>query len=120
MSYFDNKKRGYHKFLVQPPEGSPYKGLKDLEVGAEYIMTGGFISTKGKFGPSPVIYTQDFYVNLPASLMDDVRELLSCAEDCNKIDLGEVCFRVYEYEHPKYGTCRSAEIYLKQKGVKES
>ena len=112
MSYFGNKEasKGHHKFLVKPPEEAPFKNLKELEIGKEYIMSGGYINTKGKFGEQPVIWTEEFYVNLPEHMTEEVEEFLHNAEACNEIDLGQAGFKVYEYESKRYGTQRSVSF----------
>lgn len=77
----------------------PFKKLEDLYKDGNKLneVQGIYISTSGKFGPAPVAICKNYCVNLPAHMLDEMKELLSCEEDIEDIKAGKVGFTVETY-----------------------
>lgn len=111
MSFAKRHKKGGVSFDINI-EGFTFKKLETLykENGADrvYTMNGCYISTKGKFGASPVAILADDKVcaNLPNHMVDDIKEILASAEDIEDIKAGNAKFKIEEYKDKNFGkTC---------------
>lgn len=62
-----------------------------------YKVKGLFISTKSKFGPSPVAITEDCLVNLPKYMVDEVDDILKDFEVIDAIKHDKVGFIIRPY-----------------------
>lgn len=105
MSFANRHKKG-SRFDVDITNW-PYHKLEELKIdGTVYTIQGLYISTKGKFGDQPVAICDNFCVNLPAHMTDEVKEILSSDEDVEDIKAGVVGFTVEQYVDKKFGkTC---------------
>lgn len=101
MGYFNSKMKKHGKQFTFNSDDLPFTSLD------EYMKTGGnatipvkavFINKKAKFGERPVLVTPSFKMNLPAHLLDDVKEILDDAEAIRLINEGLCNFIVSTYE----------------------
>lgn len=108
MSFGTKRSKGTVNFNVDV-SGFEFKSLKDLEVGSIYKIDGLYINTKSKFGSHPVAIVADdkILVDLPKHLVEEVKDILSDAEDVADIKAGKCGFRVYEYTTDDGLVCRS-------------
>lgn len=101
MNIADKYNHGAPKFKHQLPEKAPFKSLKELYNGENgkntYRVYGVFLNRKGKFGDSPVAISEDFYINLPAFLCMDVKEMLCDNECIDAMNKGKIGFEIYRY-----------------------
>ena len=79
-----------------------YHSLSELGEEAEFLVRGLFINTKGKFGPAPVIISNDSYFNLPGYETDKVKEMLQDPELIDAIRAGKVAAVVRSFTDSKY------------------
>lgn len=87
--------------------GYDYKKLSDLDVNDIYTLKGMFISSKSKFGSSPVAVLDGFYVNLPSHLLETTADILKDDEAIEEINNNKVGIQVYKY----YSTTYKKECY---------
>ena len=100
MSYnFEQFNKGKFKFST---EGlTEYKSLKELyEADPEkvYTVRGIYINEASKFGPSPLFACTDYYVNVPAHLLDICKQIRADYDAVKDINEGRMGFRIYPYE----------------------
>lgn len=88
-------------------EGFEYKRLSDYQENDILKVRGFFISSKSKFGASPVAVTDECFINLPSHLTDTVSEILKDEEAIESINNGKVAIQVYKY----YSTTYKKECY---------
>ncbi len=82
--------------------GFDYKKVSDLEEGTIYTLRGIYINKKSKFGDSPVLITDTFFVNAPAYMLDTCKEILADEESVAEINRDEVGFHTYSYHNEKF------------------
>lgn len=82
--------------------GFEYKKVSELETGTIYPLRGIYINKKSKFGDSPVLITDTFFVNAPAHMLDTCNEILADEESVREINRGEVGFHTYSYHNEKF------------------
>lgn len=82
--------------------GFEYKKLSELETGTIYPLRGIYINKKSKFGDSPVLITDTFFVNAPAYMLDTCNEILSDEGCISEINSGGVGFHTYSYHNEKF------------------
>lgn len=108
MSFASRHKKGSVTFDINI-EGFIFKKLETLykENGANkvYTMNGCYISTKGKFGDSPVAILEADKVcaNLPVHMIEEIREILKSDEDVQDIKAGNARFKIEEYKDKNFG-----------------
>lgn len=90
-------------FLFDIPEHFTYKDLakvaQEYGIGYPFKLKAIYINRKGKFGPQPVLATENELVNAPHHMMDGVNDILADAESVNMINDGVVGFKLYTYEN---------------------
>lgn len=86
------------KFTYQLPEGTEFKKLADLELEKVYKVRGLWISHKGKYGDHPVIASDEFFIDIPKHLTNDVKKILEDPESVDQINNEVVGVTIYEYE----------------------
>lgn len=91
-------KGGGATFNYRLPEGAPYIKLSSVPVGKVIPVKALYISTKGKYGESPILITDDTGVYLPGHLVDTIREMCKDPECVEAINSGLVGAEVYEYD----------------------
>lgn len=81
-----------------------FKSLKDLYEAGNNLneLQGLYISNKSKFGPSPVAICKGYCVNLPAHMVEEVKDILANEEDIADIKAGKVGFTVETYKDKTY------------------
>ena len=83
-------------------EGFTYKSLKELYdmFGDEmvYPIQGFYINRKSEFGDAPVAICEEYFVNFPQHMLDEVMEIMKTEEDVDDIKAGKVGFTIYQYE----------------------
>lgn len=81
-----------------------YRSLEELYQGDDivYPVRGIYENKKSLYGPSAVLATDSFYVNLPSHLYDECVEILSDRLAINEIKKGRVGFTIYKYKLDKY------------------
>lgn len=67
-----------------------------------YPLLGIYINTKGIYQDAPVFATNEFFVNIPAFLIDVAREILTDEQGINDINAGKVGFQIYVYKNKRY------------------
>ena len=94
------------RFSIDTTGWDKFFSLKELFTanGPDHVygLNGCFVSEKGNYGPSPVFVSDGFFVNAPAHLLNDVKEILADDESIAQIEEGKAGFRIYEYEQTKY------------------
>ena len=104
MSFAAKHNKG-SKFSVDTEGWSEYRDLKSLykeDPEAVRPVYGFYINKKSQFGNAPVIICDGYYVNCPKHMLDDVMDILQCAEDIADINDGKVGFKVRTYEAKNY------------------
>ena len=105
MSKFASKYNKGGKFVINTNDFS-YEKLEDLyNINGEdkvYPLTAIYINNKSKFGDSPVFATDNFFVNIPAHMLDVSYEILADDESIEAINNGEVGFTIYNYTDKKF------------------
>lgn len=109
------KNKGTRIFTYQMPEDSEFISLKELydQNGADYIyvLTGMYLSDKGKFGTQPVLLIPTHFVNAPKHLTETVKEILQDDEVVKQINDGNAGFKVQKYIDKNFGKeCYSVEF----------
>ena len=83
-------------------EGFKYFKLSELYAadgdGAVYPVQGFYINHKSEYGDAPVAICSEFFVNLPAHMIEEVTEILRSEEDIADIKAGKVGFTIDPYE----------------------
>lgn len=107
MSFTNKHGSGGKLFDFTAPEHFTYKSLRELAqenpLDTVYKVNALYINTKGRFGDSPVIATDNELVNAPQHLMKTVQDVLRDAESLGLINRGLVGFKIYEYQN-QFGT----------------
>lgn len=101
MSFAAKHNRG-GKFTFKAPEGFEYLKLEQLDKKKVYPVKALFIGTKGKYGESSVIVTEECFVNLPKNMNGEVRRIINDDDDVADINAGKVGFVVREYTLEEY------------------
>lgn len=108
MSFGKRHKKGGVVFEIDL-EGYEYKKLETLyfDNGADkvYTMNGCFISTKGKFGDSPVaiLCEEKVCANFPNHMADEIKEILKSDIDIEDIKAGNAKFKIEQYKDKNFG-----------------
>ena len=83
-------------------EGFKYFKLSELFAsdGANtvYPIQGLYINHKSEYGDAPVAICEEYFVNLPAHMLDECLDILKSEDDINDIKAGLVGFTIEEYE----------------------
>ena len=91
-----------------------YKKLEDLynENGEDYVypITGVYIGTKSKFAAeTPIVATDDCYVNLPDHQLGSIKEMLASKQAVDYINSGAAGFMIEKYHQKRFDVdCYSA------------
>ena len=108
-----NKKTNKYTFKTENPI---YTKLSELykKNGADtiYTLRALYIADKGEI-PHPVAVTDpNIFVDLPAFLLDAVKDYRADSTLTDLINKGLVAFKIYEFESVKYGkkTCYSIDL----------
>ena len=105
MSFAAKHNKG-NVFNIDTEGWSEYRDLKSLlkENGPDevYPVHGFYINRKSQFGDAPVIISDGFFVNCPRHMLEDVRQIMTDAEDIAAINDGRVGFKVRTYEAKNY------------------
>lgn len=73
-----------------------------------YPVRGLYINNKSMYEPAPVLATDEFYVNLPAHMLNDVKSILEDRVAIADINRGLVGFKIYKYIQKRFNkTCYS-------------
>ena len=112
MSFASKYNSNERLFKFDTPESFEYKDLRTLanEYGLNEVhrVNAIFINRKGKYGPQPVVATNNELVNLPGHLVDTAEQILKDGESVSLINNGCAGFKLYSYQN-KYGTQYSIE-----------
>lgn len=79
-----------------------YVKISSLTVGKVYPIRAIYINTKGHFDDSPVFVTDEAMVNIPAHVLDAVKQILADVESIEAIKAGHAGFKTYEYTDKKF------------------
>lgn len=105
MSRFTNKFNKSKKFNIDTT-GFEYVSLEELyhTHGAEmvYPLTAVYINRKSAYGDAPVFATNDYFVNVPAHMLDTVEEILADEVAIEDINNSSVGFVIYTYHSDRY------------------
>lgn len=63
-----------------------------------YPIQGLYINHKSEFGDAPVAICEEFFVNLPAYMLEECLDILKSDQDIEDIKAGKVGFMIEEYE----------------------
>lgn len=79
-----------------------YLKLKDLYErdgdGATYVIRGLYLGTKSDFAEeTPIVATDDCYVNIPQHQLIDIKEMLNDKQAINMINAGTAGFMIDKY-----------------------
>lgn len=103
-----NKSASY-RFTYQQIENPQYLKLKEMYAKGfnsesnTFTVRGAFISKGGRYGDSASLICDGYNVNLPAHMVDEIREIIENQEDVQAINNGTVAAYVYEYENRNGG-----------------
>lgn len=82
-------------------EGFEYKTLKELYdlhgADQKYVIQGLYINRKSEYGPAPVAICDEYFVNLPQHMTEEVEEIMRTPEDVETIKAGKVAFIIETY-----------------------
>ena len=67
-------------------------------MGKVYEIHALFINTKSRFGESPIIVTENYFVNAPKHLTDTVKQMIDDNDVVELINNRQAGFSIYEYE----------------------
>ena len=99
MSFAARHNKG--SFFNCDTEGFEYYSLKDLYDthgrDQEYIIQGIYINRKSEYGPAPVAICDEYFVNLPQHMTEEVEEIMRTPEDVEAIKAGKVAFIIETY-----------------------
>ncbi len=107
MGFLDKYNKGGVTFDIDI-KGFRFVALEDLfkRDGGKTIfgIDGLYINKKSSFGDHPVaiLIKEEFLVDLPAHLVDDVKEILQDPEAIENIKNGKVGFTIHEYDQKQY------------------
>lgn len=111
-------------FDFKETKNHEYKDLKELykENGKdhEYLVLALYVNDGGQYGKQPLAVSPTNFINLPTHLVDqveDIRDVEKLVDDINNCKVG---FKIYEYEHNKYGKCYSInwiDIEMKEDNI---
>ena len=78
--------------------------FKQYPEGEVFKIDGLYINKKSSFGDHPVaiLIKEEFLVDLPAHLVEDVKEILQDPEAIEAIKNGKVGFTIHEYDQKQY------------------
>lgn len=79
-----------------------YKKASDLEEGKHYPFYGCFVTPDRGYGEGGVIISDGYFINTPASFIDDIKAIRSDEDSVNLINEGKETFRVEHYESSKF------------------
>ena len=117
---FSSKFNNERLFNIET-EGFEYKSLEELfendvdpgtgePLNTVYTVCGIYINKKSLYDPAPVIATEDFYINLPAHLLDVCKEMINDKRAVAEINARHAGIRIYKYHQPRYDRdCYSVE-----------
>lgn len=105
MSYFKDKyskKVNEYTFKCENPTYTNLKELFTKNVSSKiYIVRALYLAEKGKY-PHPVAVVDDgVYVDLPAHMMDQVKDMRADSVATDLINSGKCGFTIYEYDSDK-------------------
>lgn len=83
-------------------EGFEFKSPSDMELDKVYNMHGCFITPDSGYGKGGVIICDTFLMNVPASYVDTVLEILATPEAVEQIKAGKLGFKVGTYQSKKF------------------
>lgn len=67
-----------------------------------YPVRGIYLNNKSLYDPAPVIATDGYYVNLPAHMYADAKNILEDRTAVSDINRGVVGFKIYKYVQRKF------------------
>ena len=81
-----------------------YASLEEIYENDEkvYPVRGVYINEKSLYDPAPVVATDEYYVNLPAHMVDECRDMLADRQAISAINRGLVGFTIYKYHQARY------------------
>lgn len=88
------------KFEYNENKNREFISLKDLaqQVGKDVVeIQAIYINTESKFGDAPVVYTQDYMVNMPHHLTQLATDLRQDNEIVDAINQRQLGFTIYSY-----------------------
>ena len=91
-----NKKLFNYNF----PEDCTYYNLKDLykmEKENKLVVKYIGVNTKSRYGDAPMLATAKYVVNLPAHLLNTIKDMLKDDELITAINDDKVAFKIYQY-----------------------
>ncbi len=99
------------RFTFKPEPDMQYYKLKDLAEYKDkiYPLRALYINTKSRYGHTPVAATDLFYVNLPAHLLNDVKNIIQDQNTVNDINAGKCGFKVRVYTNKNGSDSYSVE-----------
>lgn len=107
MGFMDKYNKGGIIFDIDI-SGFTFVDLKSLfkksPEGEVFKIDGLYINKKSSFGDHPVaiLIKEEFLVDLPAHLVEDVKEILQDPEAIEAIKNGKVGFTIHEYDQKQY------------------
>ena len=102
MKAFDKYNKG-RKFNFVTPSNFTFKSIADLfnNNGGDYIYhVNAFFFSRGKYGESACVVTDNEIIALPKHKLDDVHEMYCDDEIINLVNEGHMGFKIYPY-NPK-------------------
>lgn len=71
--------------------------LYEQDKNAKHLVEAIFINKQSKFGDSPIIVSNDKYINLPQHLTNICIDMLNDTELVKVINAKKLCFTIYKY-----------------------
>lgn len=91
-----------------------YYKLKDLvdyiDKPKKILQLRGMYTHTGKYGLNATLITDQFYVNLPAHMTQQIVEMMADDEVTKQINEGKAGFTIYSYENQSGGTSYSVNF----------
>lgn len=86
-------------FDFVPNANMEYKNLLHAkEIANGFKVLACYINKKSKYGDSPVVATENFFINLPKWQLDNVKAIMANQDAIKAINEGKVFIEIYDYE----------------------
>lgn len=108
MTFASRYRNATNLFNFKADDDSPYLKAADLDSETTYTIRAVFINRRGRFGPTAVVVCDDFLLNAPSHVLNDVERMLSDDAAITAINDGKAGFRPYEFKN-KYGVQHGIE-----------
>lgn len=83
-------------------EGFQFKKCSEMEIGKAYTVRGLYISKDRGYGNGAVAILNDCFLNLPTSMLDEVKDILKDEESIAELKSGDAKLVIRTFTSKKY------------------